>query len=962
MRAQLPASPDDIDLSALWARRQGCAAEAADRRRWRWAWRALWSCRCSRPKYASQAQIEIISKGVGNPFEPRRDTGAPEMVSVRMDKEAIATHVRALLSSDLALKLAAELHLAAKPEFNSALIERGVFGKLLQLVGLLGPRAGESDDDRVLTAYYDALRVYQVKDTRGIMIDFRSEDPKLAAELANRLAELYRDDLSLRTVLESRDARTKLEPQIRKLAEEVAQAEAEVTRFRGQANIFDGGRDRTGLNEQELSELTAELTRDGDGACGGGGARRTAREMMVRGTAEMLPDVQKSALVPRIVEQRVRVERQIAELSAMLLPAHPRMKQLNAELVGPQPANPIRGGRRSSTGSSARPRSRACARKASGAASRRPRSVWSVPAPTTSRCARSRASPNRSAPSSSACRCSSRSARTTSDASAVPVEVQIVSRARAIEREGLAQDRHDHAAGHDRDLLLGLVVRGHARAVRHGAIRSRFRASARARAASCSGPRDQAERRAIAARVRCRPMLARRLVAKAQGRAGFRTLVAGEAARDDAGKIAIELSRQLASFGRQTILLDWSLDGVGLAAELGVSPTLGITDVLSGRASFEDVIARLGGSEAHVIAAGSSVAGTAAAQDKDRVNMLLDALDDAYDHVVITGRRDAVRDLFTTIEGRIDAGVVVADGGGCRRYPATSSASTWPISRSSATSPPGGSARETELANTARCAYLKSRTLRSEKNNAAMSRRTTRILKAVLSALHYSGADSMIAPFTRGIGAIFMLHHISPQQARQVRAQPHPQGVAALPGAGDPPGARLRLRDRLARRGALPPDRGRLRQAVRLLHLRRRLPRQPRVRLPDLQAPSPAFRHLRADRLRRRPRRPVVAGAGEGHRPGRCAELEDGRLAASAALRHAGGEGRRIPHRLLVAQEHRRGRRARHRARAVQRHRLRRRQPLHRPDDELGGDRAAGEPIRSSPSAGTRGGTMRWPS
>ena len=50
--------------------------------------------------------------------------------------------------------------------------------------------------------------------------------------------------------------------------------------------------------------------------------------------------------------------------------------------------------------------------------------------------------------------------------------------------------------------------------------------------------------------------------------------------------------------------------------------------------------------------------------DKDRVNMLLDALDDAYDHVVITGRRAAVRDLFTTIEGRIDAGVVVADGEG----------------------------------------------------------------------------------------------------------------------------------------------------------------------------------------------------------------------------------------------------------------------------------------------------------
>ena len=135
------------------------------------------------------------------------------------------------------------------------------------------------------------------------------------------------------------------------------------------------------------------------------------------------------------------------------------------------------------------------------------------------------------------------------------------------------------------------------------------------------------------------------------------------------------------------ILLDWSLDGVGLAPELGVSPTLGITDVLSGRASFEDVIERLSGSEAHVIPAGSSAAGTTAAKDKDRVNMLLDALDDAYDHVVIAGGREAVRDLFTTIEGRIDAGVVVADGEGAARHPATSSVSTLRISMSSAMSP-----------------------------------------------------------------------------------------------------------------------------------------------------------------------------------------------------------------------------------------------------------------------------------
>lgn len=44
-----------------------------------------------------------------------------------------------------------------------------------------------------------------------------------------------------------------------------------------------------------------------------------------------------------------------------------------------------------------------------------------------------------------------------------------------------------------------------------------------------------------------------------------------------------------------------------------------------------------------------------------------------------------------------------------------------------------------------------------------MSRRSTSILKGALSALHYSGADTLLAPWTRGVGVIFMLHHVRPE-------------------------------------------------------------------------------------------------------------------------------------------------------------------------------------------------------
>ncbi len=45
-----------------------------------------------------------------------------------------------------------------------------------------------------------------------------------------------------------------------------------------------------------------------------------------------------------------------------------------------------------------------------------------------------------------------------------------------------------------------------------------------------------------------------------------------------------------------------------------------------------------------------------------------------------------------------------------------------------------------------------------------MRMRSRTLLKAALSALHYSGADGLIAPLTSGNGVIFMLHHVRPAQ------------------------------------------------------------------------------------------------------------------------------------------------------------------------------------------------------
>lgn len=286
------------------------------------------------PRYYSESQLAIISKSSNNPYKEPSATRDGDNLAVRMDKEAINTHVRALLSSDLADTVVREMKLAERAEFNSALGPADQLTAIFNTVGLMVPRAGESEQSRVLSSYFKRLEVYAQKESRTIGIRFYSADPELSARVANKLSETYRENLTRQTIGEIDSVQKALEIKIAELAKEADAADAAVERFRGEANIFKAGQQQTGLNEQQLSELNAELSKVKAARSEAEARARQAREMLEGGNADLLADIQKSQLIQNLVQSRVRVERQVSELSATLLPGHPRMRQLNADLAG----------------------------------------------------------------------------------------------------------------------------------------------------------------------------------------------------------------------------------------------------------------------------------------------------------------------------------------------------------------------------------------------------------------------------------------------------------------------------------------------------------------------------------------------------------------------------------------------------------------------------------------------------
>ena len=690
------ASPDDIDVTALWPslKRSLIKVLLASFLVGALTFGAL---SLVAPKYKSEAQLSIVARSGPNPFEAPRPGGISESVAVRMDKEAINTHVRALRSTDIVSAVAKELDLAGRPEFNSALGSVDTMGSLLRMIGIGVPPQQQSTEDRVLNAFYDKLNVYSPKESRFIVIAFESIDPQLAATISNKMVSDYRTKMANMTVVENDEVLEKLRPQIDSLIKEVKQAQAAVEKFRGEANLFKGGQNATGLNQQQLAELTAEHSKAKADLSSAEARMRSAREMFDRGAADALADVQRSPIVQNLVQQRVRVERQISELSATLLPGHPRMKQLYADLRGikrqikSEVAKVVESLEKEAKVASLRERSiaRSLADLKAKVVDTGPDEVKLAALEAVAKSKRSELE---------RVQAQFEAAKARAQSGAVPVEAQIISRARAASVPSAPKKVQYAGLASFATLLFGLagtLLGAMWSGARSRAVPGRLAgdpplsppstpSSSGGVAVPASAPAAQPEPAPIAAQpavataspelppapptldeavtttatIKSIAELAGRIETK-NGASGYRTLVTSDIANLNARDEALALAKELAAARSSVILIDWAPDGEGVAEKIGVATEPGLNDLFAGAVTFQDVIQVVPESTVHFIATGASSEGQDL--DPDKINLILDALDEAYNNIIVVGQHGPARLLFEVIEGRFDAGVTVTE-------------------------------------------------------------------------------------------------------------------------------------------------------------------------------------------------------------------------------------------------------------------------------------------------------------
>lgn len=280
------------------------------------------------PLYKSETRVLV--DGRENVF--LRPNGERPEERNALDPEAVTSQVQLLLSRDLARMVIKQNKLAERAEFDPVLSGISPVKMVLGLFGIGRDPFRMTPEERVLDAYYDRLTAFAVDKSRVMVVEFQSRDPELAARVANSIADNYLILQQNARQQQAKAASQWLSGEIDSLRKKVADAEQRAEAFRSKSSLFVGTNNTT-LSNQQLGEFNTQLNNARALKSDAESKARLIRDMLKSGKPIEASEVLNSELIRRLSEQRVTLRAQLAEQSSTLLDGHPRIKELKAQIA-----------------------------------------------------------------------------------------------------------------------------------------------------------------------------------------------------------------------------------------------------------------------------------------------------------------------------------------------------------------------------------------------------------------------------------------------------------------------------------------------------------------------------------------------------------------------------------------------------------------------------------------------------
>ncbi len=277
-------------------------------------------------RYSGEARVLLENRETVY-SRPTQDTRQDPAI----DPEAVASQVQIVMSKDLALKVIRDMELTKRAEFDPIANGLSIVNIVGMMTGLMNDPRSIPLEERVLATYYKRLLVFPQGKSRVISIEFQSEDPQLAANVANKIAEEYlsREELAKRDT--SKVTSEWLDKAIEPLMKKVMTADAKVEAFRASKGLFVGSNNMT-ISSQQLAEMNSQLATARTQQADLSARAKLIREAVRLGRVFETSEINNNELVRRLLEQRAALKAQIAFDERTLLPGHPRMQELNSQL------------------------------------------------------------------------------------------------------------------------------------------------------------------------------------------------------------------------------------------------------------------------------------------------------------------------------------------------------------------------------------------------------------------------------------------------------------------------------------------------------------------------------------------------------------------------------------------------------------------------------------------------------
>jgi uncharacterized protein involved in exopolysaccharide biosynthesis len=289
---------------------------------------ALLFVNLAKPRYTAEARVLLENQ---ESYLTRADKERADPATAP-DAEAVQSQIQLLTSRDLARRALKSLDLEGNVEFDPLANGPGLMTRIGVALGMLRDPARLSPEERMLDAYFDRLTILSPTKTRVLQIEFSSRDPDLAARAANAVASIYIELQREAKRENARAAAQSLSPLVADLRARLAEAEAKVEDFRVKSGLLAGTNNVT-IATQQLGDLTNQLTLSRTAQADAEAKAKLVRDMLRQNRVGEIPDVANNELIRRVGEQRVALRAQLALESRTLLPGHPRIKELHAQLA-----------------------------------------------------------------------------------------------------------------------------------------------------------------------------------------------------------------------------------------------------------------------------------------------------------------------------------------------------------------------------------------------------------------------------------------------------------------------------------------------------------------------------------------------------------------------------------------------------------------------------------------------------